>query len=304
MPDEPFVDVLSSWAGLQGVATVPKPASYFKGRKGYDPMFLGVEVELPQLSDAVGDDISRLDDGSFELKYHHFSTAQCASRRMPWYSACNINGTQTRSFPRVDTWSYDGRIPKEHQMLKEAYGPQNEKKFSRGHMTRRQDPNWGPMKLAEQANIDTFFATNACPQWQPFNDGLWGDLEDYILNKTDDEDLRVTVITGPFLLDGGTERHGVRVPRDFWKIVAFISEETSELSAVGYVMGQGTYLDSGVVSDFEDFELSQRPLEYIEQQSGLVFPTLREVDVLAGADVLTVQRIRRVVDTRLPQAGD
>ena len=185
-------------------------------------------------------------------------------------------------------------------MLREAYGPGQEGKFSRGHMTRRQDPNWGPLATAQRANIDTFFATNACPQWQPFNDGLWGDLEDYVLGNAQGDDKRISVFTGPILRPDDAERFGIRIPRDFWKVVAFISEATGELSAIAYLMSQGTYLDSGVARDLEDFGTSQRPLAFIEAETGLRFGSLEGRDVLDGADLAFVQPIRRFADTKLP----
>lgn len=303
MSDTDVQVVSNSWAGIQRVAATPKPPEFFSGREGYAPDFFGDgnRVELPSMSDAISmDDIATLEDGSFELKYQHFSTVQCISRRMPLYSACNVDGATSKNVPRHDTWNYDGRIKKEYQMLREAYGPEQDKKFSRGHMTRRQDPNWGSLATAQRANIDTFFATNACPQWQPFNDGLWGDLEDYILANAQGDDKRISVFTGPILRTDDAERFGIQIPRDFWKVVAFISEATGELSAIAYLMSQGIYLDSGVARDLEDFGTSQRPLSFIEAETGLRFESLQGRDVLDGADISFVQPIRRFADTRLP----
>lgn len=303
MSDTDIQVVSNSWAGIQRVAATPKPPEFFRGREGYAPEFFGDtnRVELPSMGDAISmDDVAKLEDGSFELKYQHFSTVQCISRRVPLYSACNIDGSKSKNVPRHDTWNYDGRIRKEYQMLREAYGPEQDKKFSRGHMTRRQDPNWGSLATAQRANIDTFFATNACPQWQPFNDGLWGDLEDYILGNAQGDDKRISVFTGPILRSNDPERFGIQIPRDFWKVVAFISEATGELSAIAYLMSQGTYLDSGVARDLEDFDTSQRPLAFIEAETGLRFESLEGRDVLDGVDIAFVQPIRRYADTKLP----
>ena len=303
MSDTVVQVVSNSWTGIQRVAVTPKPPEFFRGREGYAPDFFGGgnRVELPSMSDAISmDDIATLEDGSFELKYQHFSTVQCISRRVPLYSACNVDGSKSKNVPRHDTWNYDGRIKKEYQMLREAYGPEQDKKFSRGHMTRRQDPNWGSLATAQRANIDTFFATNACPQWQPFNDGLWGDLEDYILGNAQGDDKRISVFTGPILRPDDAERFGIQIPRDFWKVVAFISEATGELTAIAYLMSQGIYLDSGVARDLEDFGTSQRPLSFIEAETGLRFESLQGRDVLDGVDISFVQPIRRFTDTRLP----
>jgi len=303
MAEADILEVDSSWAGIQQVAVTPRPASYFQDRTGYASDFLGNGhvVGLPDLTEALLADVARLGDHSYELKYQHFSTAQSMSRRVPLFSACNIDGNSSKSLPRHDTWSYDGRIPKEFQMLREAYGNQGDFKFSRGHMTRRQDPNWGNQTTAEQANIDTFFATNACPQWQPFNDGLWGDLEDYILLNAQDDKKKVSVFTGPILREDDPQRFNVSIPRDFWKVVAFVSQASGSLTCIAYVMSQGKYLDTGVAGDLDEFQMSQRPLSFIEAQTGLRFADLAGTDVLDGADLTFVQPIRRVRDTRLPE---
>lgn len=302
MSDQDVELVASTWAGIQGVVLTPKPASFFEGRTGYAIDFLGGAsiVELPMFTDAVRlADVATLIDGSFELKYQHFSTVQSKSRRLPIYSACNINGAESKNVPRHSVWSYDGRIGKQYQILKEVYGKVEDKHFSRGHMTRRKDPNWGTFEAAQQANIDTFFVTNACPQWQPFNDGLWGDLEDYILVNAQGDEKKVSVFTGPFFREDDPVRFEVKIPTDFWKVVAFISEQTGELTAIAYVMSQRKYLDTGIARDLEDFQTSQVPLAAIEMKTGLRFTGLSGKDVFAGADVAFVQPIRRLVDTHL-----
>lgn len=306
MSDTDILGTDFTWAGVQRVAATPKPPEFFADRNGYLASFLGegYEVPLPEFAPAFSmDEISHLEDESFVLKYQNFSAVQSKLHRQPVYSACNIHGGLLKSIPRHDTWSYDGRIPKEHQMLREAYGPQDDKKFSRGHMTRRQDPNWGDLTTARKANIDTFIATNASPQWQPFNDGIWGDLEDYVLDNANGEDKLVSVFTGPFF-DNAEVRFGVTVPRDFWKVIAFISEETQELAAVAYMLSQGEYLDSGIAGDPINFNdkapASQISIEQIEGRTPLRFGILTECDVLAGAGVMAVKPIRRLSDTKLP----
>jgi endonuclease G len=234
MSDQEVELVASTWAGIQGVVLTPKPASYFEGRTGYARDFLGTPliVELPTIVDADRlADVAPLEDQTFELKYQHFSTVQSKSRRLPIYSACNINGAESKNIPRHSVWSYDGRIDKQYQILKEAYGKEEDKRFSRGHMTRRQDPNWGTFEIAQRANIDTFFVTNACPQWQPFNDGLWGYLEDYILANAKGDEKKISVFTGPFFQNDDPVRFDVKIPTDFWKVVAFISEQSGKLTA-------------------------------------------------------------------------
>jgi endonuclease G len=94
------------------------PAEEFEGRNGYDPGFLsGWEIPLPRPTGARAQDVRPLrrgGDGS-ELKYQNFSVIISASRRLPMLTAVNTNGAESKSLPRVRTWSFDGRLNKEDQ---------------------------------------------------------------------------------------------------------------------------------------------------------------------------------------------
>ena len=76
---------------------------------------------------------------------------------------------------------------------------------------------------AALGNSDSMHVTNTVPQMQPFNAGIWLDLESYALDHRED-DMRISVFTGPFLLDDDPVRYGVRIPRSFWKVIAFIHD--------------------------------------------------------------------------------
>src|SRR5260364_199956 len=47
--------------------------------------------------------------------------------------------------------------------------------------------------MAAVADADTFHATNAAPQVQRFNGGLWGSIENYILANTKHDHMRLCV---------------------------------------------------------------------------------------------------------------
>ena len=100
------------------------------------------------------------------------------SRRMCFFSAVNIDGNLSKKSARV-AWKWDPRIPKAQQIMNECYG--NPPKFSRGHMTRREDPGWGDAKTAKRGNEDSMHVTNTTPQMQAFNAPIWLALEDYAL---------------------------------------------------------------------------------------------------------------------------
>jgi endonuclease G len=253
----------------------------YADRAGYDPRFLGERVPLPRMidaSDVLSFNVSGADEQA--LKYEHFSVVMSRSRRLCLFSAVNIDGLQPRRMRRP-AWRFDPRIPKTQQIRSECYG--DPPKFSRGHMTRREDPIWGDEQTAALGNADSMHVTNAVPQMQVFNAGIWLGLEDYALENAREDDMRISVVTGPFLLADDPVRFGVRVPRSFWKVIAFVHDETGELCATGYTMSQEDFLreEEFVFGQHETF---QTPIRTIESRAGISFGPLAAVDPFDAVD--------------------
>jgi endonuclease G len=119
--------------------------------------------------------------------------------------------------------------------------------------------------------------TNTVPQMQPFNAGIWLALESYALDNARDDRMRIAVFTGPFLLADDPVREGVRIPRSFWKVIAFIHDETRKLCATGYTMSQEDFLrDAEFV--FGRHKTSQTRIADIERGAGLSFGRLTALD--------------------------
>lgn len=270
------------------------PIESYLDRGGYDPGFIvGTDhLPLPGVGRWV-DDVALIDPtarhpGSLghELKYTHFSVVMSKSRRLPLFSAVNIDGSLSdRTVPRSNAWRKDPRIDIDFQIIREVYGDASRGLFSRGHMTRREDPNWGDRETAQQADKDTFHVTNAVPQQQNFNGGIWLSLEDYILDNTDQENLLISVITGPVFTDKDPLYYGVRVPVDFWKIIAFQHATSKKLTAIGYRRSQSSFLPRPQRSRFifGDFDDTQVSVEAIELDTGLDFTAFRKIDVMRQA---------------------
>ena len=253
-------------------------SSDYVDRQGYDPQFLGERVPLPSV-DRTADVLTFQWEGAeaHELKYQHFSVVMSRSRRLPYLSAVNIDGRTPHRMKRP-SWRLDPRIPAAQQIKEECYGP--EPRFSRGHMTRREDPIWGQAEAASRGNQDSMHVTNTVPQMQPFNAGIWLGLEDYALDHAREDDMRITVFTGPFLSEEDPVRFGVKIPRTFWKVIAFIHDETRALCATGYAMSQEDYLrDEEFV--FGQHQTWQTPIHAIEQRAGVRFGELASIDPLA-----------------------
>lgn len=271
-----------------------RPEDY-RNRRGYAPGFLLDRKgrPVPVAPPAVVRD--RADVLEFKLgnkrettlRYEHFEVQMSRSRRLCFFSAANIDGGTARKARRV-SWKWDPRIPASAQIMDECYG--SAPKFSRGHMTRREDPSWGTVAIARLGNQDSMHVTNACPQMQAFNSPIWLALEDYALQHAREDQMRISVFTGPYFRPDDPPRHDVLIPASFWKVITFVHERTGKLCATGYEMNQEGQLppeEEFVFGEFLSPQLSittQVPVRTIEARAGLRFDRLASVDPLAGKD--------------------
>ena len=266
-------------------------ASDYRDRRGYNPTFLGEQfaVDLPSVARNADDVLDfEFDNASeTELRYEHFSVVMSRSRRLCFLSACNIDGNQSRKSARA-AWKWDPRIPKTQQIMRECYG--HPPRFSRGHMTRREDPGWGSPTTAKRGNDNFMHVTNTTPQMQAFNAPIWLALEDYALQHAREDEMKISVFTGPYFTDNDPEMYGVRIPVAFWKVIAFIHDRTGKLCATGYEMNQEKALqpeEEFVFGAFTSPQLgiaTQVPIRSLEARSGISFGKLAAVDPLAGEE--------------------
>ena len=112
---------------------------------------------------------------------------------------------------------------------------------------------------------------------QVFNAGIWLALESYPLGHARADHMRISVFTGPFLLADDPIRHGVPIPRSFWKVMTFVHDETGELCATGYTMSQEDFLREEEFV-FGQHKTSQARIATIEQRAGLSFGPLAALD--------------------------
>ncbi len=255
----------------------------YEDRIGYEEDFLGEDniVSLPPVLDT--DNVLTFGDDESVLKYLHFSVVMNEARRICFYSAVNIYGEKCRKTKRP-AWQYDPRIPKKYQIKGECYG--NPPKFSRGHMTRREDPAWGDdITEATLGNADSMHVTNAVPQMQSFNAGIWLGLEDHALQNAKGDDMKISVITGPFFTDEDPEYYGIKIPKEFWKIIVFIHDETGELCATGYTMSQEDFLQPEEFV-FGAYKTYQTTIKSIQERAGIDFGKLAKIDPYVGEEVM------------------
>lgn len=191
---------------------MPRPELDLSDRRGYEPGFIrGFHVPLPKLTNVKHEVARNLDarhgEDEFELPYHHFSIVMNADRRLPFFTACNIDGKLSRHVDRrtgmIDDdatlrdrglesleaaeagggFRLDPRVHREHQLGTTFYAKQKvpgfrdvgndrtARMFQKGHITLRSDPAWGDDEMTLAAEKDTYFYTNIAPQFGFFNQG-------------------------------------------------------------------------------------------------------------------------------------
>ena len=272
---------------LEARAATPRvtPAKDLQDRQGYAEDFLSsFAVPWPSADEALADDVQPL-----RLDYTHFSVTMSRSRRLALYVGVNIDGGQHVEIIRSnDTWAYDGRLPISAQVGEALYTNNG---LDRGHLVRRQDPNWGDE--AKTANIDTFHFTNCSPQMSGFNQKTWLELEDYILNNTQRWKARATVFSGPMFADDDRLYRGIRIPKAFWKVVAYLSDD-GKPSASAYMIDQSRELGQLDLM-FGQVRTYQRSVIQIEQLTGIRFANLADYDGFSNEERATGTRIEALI---------
>ncbi|MFD7135090.1 DNA/RNA non-specific endonuclease [Streptomyces sp. NPDC059894] len=262
------------------ISLTPPAAEDVRTLAGYDPDFLGELIDVPELDPDLARDAVRL-DGSEIIPYTHFSLALSKERRFPFWVGWNINGGTLKKLSRNGIpFVKDSRLPATAQVGNELY---ENNRLDRGHVARRADLLWGSLPEAGKANTDSFFYTNITPQMDDFNQssqqGVWGRLEDAVFDDTDVDDLKVSLFGGPVFQDDDRTFRGVRIPREFWKVIVF--SEHGELKARGFLLTQN--LDQLETLELDEFRVFQVTLGELENRTALSFPA-----VLHKADTLQV----------------
>ncbi len=276
---------------------------------GYDADFLAEPIPLEDIYAplAAAGALAPLegDTNAHELRYFHYSSVVHAERKFPVMTAVNIHGAKlVHPGKRRDTWRPDARMAREFQPDDEFYVRTRQPEavyFSRGHMVRLLDPCWSLADTkarreadARRAMADTFHFTNAAPQYQTYNDQDWGDLEDYVLDRAQTVEKKLTVFTGPIFRNDdpfyGRNRPGGpwRIPLSYWKI-AVLEKTPGELAAAAFIVGQTEYVqalyEAKVFSGLKPYTLDemrtrgiQTTVATVEAETGLDFSAIRPFD--------------------------
>jgi endonuclease G len=131
--------------------------------------------------------------------------------------------------------------------------------FDQGHVAAFADVSWGSTEEAARARTESCYYSNITPQLDSFNrstlKGVWGGLEAEITKEADTEGERLSVFGGPVFAADDPPYKGAVVPRQFWKVVAYV--ESSALRAKGFILTQpplDTALRGLVLADFQVYQ--------------------------------------------------
>jgi endonuclease G len=293
-------------------------------RNGYDPRFLGegLVVPLPKVATTRFGRVLPVNGASGEIKYWNYSVVMNRGRRLAFFSAANVDADQFRGNRDADgdTWYNDTRvddIDDSVQLGKAFYKKQKEfeanrtlNPFDQGHLTSRNDLQWGPSEPEAKRNgDDSYHYTNCAPQHWQFNQnskasGLWFRLEISAV-QTLSSGGRLCVFNGPVfdapLCTAGADGRlrlnltgrrvpdgtfgGVKIPKQYFKVIAY--RQGGELRAKAFVVTQEDLLstidryypqEASVLSDLE-VRLYQVKIADLERLTGLDFGDLADSDV-------------------------
>ncbi|MFI0429086.1 DNA/RNA non-specific endonuclease [Mariniflexile sp. HMF6888] len=261
----------------------------------------GSDVPIPKISTKEVEkfEMNDLNRSQYFLEYVNYSVLHNPFRKFPYFTASNIHGNLFQKITRKelfagkgDRWKKDPRIPEKEQWGHELYSAVKSD-FDKGHLTKREDVQWGTDRnKAIAAAESTFFYTNAMPQVDKLNRGIWRLIEDYILHhQTITHQIKINLFTGPVFFEDDpyfvTQVNGntIQIPYLFWKVIYYQSNGT--LHRTGFLTSQKNILEkrrivkptvradmeeeANLFMTFKDAETYQVRVDFIENISGLTF---------------------------------
>jgi endonuclease G, mitochondrial len=293
--------------------------SNYQDRNGYNPNFLGtgkLSVPLPTLSAKAKANLLKVSGTSGELKYWNYSVFMNKKRSLAFFSAANIDPALGKGNRAGDGWIRDKRVDevdRSAQIGNEFYEKQktleaedrSKNPFDKGHLTRREDLQWGRTeKLAKRNGDDSFHFPNCAPQHFEFNqarkvNGIWNRLEQMTSTIAGDG-AQFCVFNGPVFdaplstrkadgklhlnLRGGSKTDPLikrmHIPKLYFKVIVW--PENKQLRVAAFVVSQEdllakldpqlksreSSLEAGLTDDeVQLYQIAMADLEHLTQLS-------------------------------------
>ncbi|MBU5351951.1 DNA/RNA non-specific endonuclease [Paenibacillus barcinonensis] len=255
--------------------------------EGFNVTFLGENypIPFPQLKD----DIGRLAvEGGKVFPFTHFSIVMNKDRKFAIYGANNTNAEQDLRIDRCNDWHFDDRIGEENQVGDWLYAGGQADLWDRGHLVRRDDVGWGEDAEGNDADCDSFCYANIVPQHKKFHATKWGDIEKWIIGRTESKDNKLSIFTGPIYTDNDREYCGfqkplgcgIKIPAGFWKVAFYIGTD-EKLHSTAFKILQDDYWRNesafhtsssfGFLNGMENLTMYQVSLTAITEVTGIKF---------------------------------
>lgn len=248
---------------------------------GYVADFTGINIPLPILS---AESVETQLGSDRAVAYLNYSLVLEPARRLPLFTAANLNRSERVSLPRGSgAFRIDPRLSAAVQPDPAWYASH---RMDRGRLVARDDIAWGPLlggdpikaAVALDQSVDVY--TNTAPMFSIFNREVWNDLETWVRAAHNPLATRVTIFTGPVLAVDDPVVDNVQLPRAFWKVVVSrpVASQAGKESA-----SPGLVVDAFLVRQTEDDEARSAlqsfdplywrvPVADIEVATGLHFP--------------------------------
>lgn len=237
---------------------------------GYDPVFLGIPVPLPKLSDAQRS--SAVENGK-AFPYLHYSLVLDARRRFALFAAANLDRSQLAVLPgaaqalgpdpRVLPGAQPDPLWYRRTMLDVAY------------LVMRNDVTWGMgTNDSDASRADQL--VNVYPNTAPLSLSLapgWQTVEDWIRVRHNPAASRVTLLSGLIFRSNAAPGEP---PIALWKIAISAAPAQQQQSAESGGLVADAFLvqlpPRGVITDAADVETFRTTVAEIARRTGLTFP--------------------------------
>ena len=317
---------------MPDIRTIAFDIDTLKACKGYDPAFISKKTPVDYkkiLKTALKKRLPEV-EGNAEgmLHYTDMSVAYCADRKLPFFTAYNLDGEQKIDGIKRTTFKKDPRISPDIQLSQKAFYDLRKDitEFEIGHMAANNEMAWG--ENAQLKAYQTFHFPNSCPQAERLNTGIWKTLETYIVDETAsiNGNKKVCSFTGPIITADDPKYKwdpAFRIPLLFFKVVVF--QAGTQLYATAFVMSheermiaQGMFLEEVSAAKavaaapepplyFEDFpykKVFQVSFTLLEELSGLRFNWTGVKKIRVPNQKNQVEKIRKIKDAKDAAAAE
>lgn len=223
-------------------------------------------------------DIQPTVDGALVRDCTHFSLSLSKARRLCHWVAWNIDASM-----KVTTTSDHREFvfdPAYQDSCQTGGALYTDDELDQGHIASFSDVSWGSTDEAALARKESCFFSNITPQLANFNrsdlKGLWGELENEIAKEDKAAQQRLSLVGGPIFSGADLEFRGVRVPRDFFKIVAYV--DGGSLKAKGFRLTQKDLDGELALLPLDQFRVYQQAITELAQEVGFDFGPLTQAD--------------------------